>query len=123
MMATSILIVDDFPEIRLILRDILASEGYTVVAEAANGAEAVELYLKHRPDITITDITMPVKDGIEATREILALDGSARIIFISSGQDYPELLAMARESGAREAIPKPFTVAQVLGAVQRAARE
>lgn len=118
-MATSILIVDDFPEIRLILRDILTSEGYTVVAEAANGAEAVELYLKHRPDITITDINMPVKDGIKATGEILALDGSARIIFISSGQEYAELLAIARKAGAREVIPKPFTVDQVLEAVRR----
>ncbi|MCM2358832.1 MAG: response regulator [Geobacteraceae bacterium] len=122
-MATSILIVDDFPEIRLILRDILTSEGYTVVAEAANGAEAVELYLKHRPDITITDINMPVKDGIEATGEILALDVSARIIFISSGQEYAELLAIARKAGAREAIPKPFTVDQVLEAVRRAVTE
>jgi two-component system, chemotaxis family, chemotaxis protein CheY len=84
-MKRKVLIVDDVADIRLMLRYILEKENYQIVGEAANGVEAVEQYRKHRPDITIMDIDMPYKTGVEAAREIRAFAGAARIIFCSGG--------------------------------------
>ncbi len=56
----------------------------TVVAEAANGREAVDLWLKHRPDVTLLDLRMPVLDGVGAIKEIRRQDNSARVIVLTT---------------------------------------
>jgi two-component system, chemotaxis family, chemotaxis protein CheY len=78
-----VLIVDDVADIRVMLRYMMEKEDYVIVAEAANGVEAVEKYREHLPDITIMDIEMPYKTGVEAAREIRAFSNDARIIFCS----------------------------------------
>lgn len=112
------MVVDDDPIIRRILRRILESDGYRVIAEAGDGAEAVEKYRELRPAITILDNMMPEMNGIEASRKIVALDRDAKLIMCSSlCRNMFE--SSARMAGVRELIPKPFTVQQVLDVVGR----
>lgn len=69
-MAKKILIVDDAAFMRMMIKDILTKNGYDVVAEAGDGAQAIEKYKEHRPDLVTMDITMPEVDGISALKEI-----------------------------------------------------
>jgi two-component system chemotaxis response regulator CheY len=73
-MGRKILIVDDSMLMRVLVKDALASSGFEVVGEATNGAEAVSKYNELKPDLVTMDITMGVKDGQEAAREILSAD-------------------------------------------------
>jgi two-component system chemotaxis response regulator CheY len=113
------MIVDDELFFRELLRDILAKEGFTVVAEAANGSEAVEKYRAHRPAVTLMDIFMPVENGIDATREIVAIDSNARVL-ICSGIGYDDDIEVALKSGARDVIYKPFMPEEVMASINKA---
>lgn len=104
----SVLIVDDSMVMRKTLRSILEKEGYTIADEAADGQEAVDKFRQLSPDFITMDINMPKKDGIEAVREIKALDPKARIVMISS-LDEKELVVDAIKSGAKYYILKPVT--------------
>jgi two-component system, chemotaxis family, chemotaxis protein CheY len=112
-----VLIVDDVADIRIMLRYMMEKEDYVIVAEAANGIEAVEKYREHLPDITIMDIEMPFKTGVEAAREIRALSGDARIIFcsgcITKCADESKQLGLEGHS----VITKPFVPAQLYKAL------
>lgn len=108
-----VLVVDDEVFFREVLRGMLLKDGLQVVGSAANGDEAVEMFQKFAPDIVLMDIYMPGKNGIEATRDILALDSSARII-ICSGTGYDDDINAALQVGARGIIYKPFDEAEVM---------
>lgn len=69
-MANRILIVDDAAFMRMMIRDILTKNGFEVVGEAQDGAQAIEKYKELRPDLITMDITMPEMDGIAALKEI-----------------------------------------------------
>lgn len=102
-----VLIVDDSSFIRVQLKSILAKGGFEVAGEAADGQIAVNKYKELQPDIVTMDITMPEKDGIEALKEILAIDPNAKVIMISAmGQEMYVLKAVT--SGAKGFIVKPF---------------
>src|SRR6185436_507168 len=64
------IVADDDPLVRRLIRDTLQMDGVTVIAEASNGREAVELALFYRPDVVVMDYMMPEMDGIEATRRL-----------------------------------------------------
>ena len=114
----TVMIVDDSPFMRQMLRKMLEMSGYEVVAEAENGVEAVSMYSKLCPDITFMDMLMPVKSGIDATKEILLLDKSAKIVMCSSlGTE--ELIKAALESGARDVALKPYKVQELSEVLQR----
>ena len=85
----TVLVVDDELFFRGLLRDILEKNGYSVIAEASDGIDAVAQFRLHRPDLTIMDIFMPEGNGIESTREIRALDRNARVL-ICSGVGYDD---------------------------------
>jgi two-component system chemotaxis response regulator CheY len=117
-MTARIMLVDDTAFMRRMLRDILTKEGFEVIAEAANGREAVAAYRKARPDLVIMDITMPEMDGIAATSEIVDEDAAARILMCSAlGQQ--ELIIEALEAGGLDFVVKPFLPAKVLEAVRK----
>lgn len=78
------LLVDDEPHVRLFIKTALNAMGCKVVAEAANGAEAIELYRKHRPDVTLLDINMPVMDGRQALTAIRTEFPDAFVIMLTS---------------------------------------
>lgn len=113
-----ILVCDDSAFMRMLLGGILSKLGHTVVAEAANGNEAVDRYRRHRPDLTTMDITMPECDGIKAVRIICGEDPAAKIVMVTAmGQQ--QILIEAIEAGANDFIVKPFVYPRVAATVNR----
>lgn len=105
-MAKKILVADDAPFVRMMLKDILGKAGYEIAGEASSGEAAVEQYQALKPDLVFLDTVMPGgMDGLEATKAILALDPSARIITLGE-MDYTLPSAQA---GAKYFIHKPFS--------------
>lgn len=113
----SVLVVDDSKMSRKILINILEENGYSVVAEATNGEEAVELYQKHGADLVTLDITMPKMDGIEALKKLLEINPSVKAIMITAAGQQSKLLE-ALKCGAKKFITKPFEKEEVLNSVK-----
>jgi response regulator NasT len=105
-MALRILIADDEPIARLDLREMLEALGHTVVAEAADGDEALRLAREMKPSIAILDIRMPGLDGLDVART-LAAEGIAPTLILSAYTD-EEYLDRSRESGCLGYLVKPF---------------
>ena len=117
-MPTRVLIVDDALFMRTMLRNIFVESGFEVVGEAGNGNDAVEKYRALVPDLTTMDIVMPEKNGIEALKQIMAIDPRARVVMCSAlGQE--SLIIEALEAGARDFIVKPFKPAKVVEVAQK----
>ncbi len=117
-MAKNILICDDAAFMRMMIKDILTKNGYNVVAEAENGAKAVEKYQETKPDLVLMDITMPEMDGIQALKKIKSMDPNASVIMCSAmGQQ--AMVIESIQSGARDFIVKPFQPDRVLEAVKK----
>jgi two-component system chemotaxis response regulator CheY len=113
----TIMIVDDASFMRAVLKKIVLQAGHEVVAEAANGDDAISQYQQAQPDLVLMDIIMPpgpkAKDGIEALRHIVAFNPAAKVIMCSSmGQQ--ALIAEAIKSGAKDFVVKPFQAQKVL---------
>ncbi|MCA1053522.1 response regulator [Rossellomorea aquimaris] len=118
-MANKILIVDDAAFMRMMIKDILTKNGFEVVGEAADGAQAVEKYKELQPDLVTMDITMPEKDGIAALKDIKSIDPGAKIIMCSAmGQQ--AMVIDAIQAGAKDFIVKPFQADRVIEAIQKA---
>lgn len=119
-MAKTILVVDDAAFMRMMIRDILAQEGY-VIHEAVNGRDAVDKYQQIRPDLVTMDITMPEMSGLAALREIRAADPNARVLVVSAmGQQ--QVIIEALELGAVDFLVKPFQPTKVLETVKKSLR-
>lgn len=117
-MAKNILICDDAAFMRMMIKDILTKNGYTVAGEAENGAMAVEKYTELKPDLVLMDITMPEMDGIQALKKIRELDPKASVIMCSAmGQQ--AMVIESIQSGAKDFIVKPFQADRVLEAVRK----
>jgi two-component system, chemotaxis family, chemotaxis protein CheY len=116
----TILVIDDEPAMRQMIRGILESAAYRVI-EAPNGTVGLAQFRDHRPCLVITDILMPDKDGIQAVKELRKFDPEARIIAISGGgrAKYMNFLAIAKEFGAAESLSKPFRRDELLASVTR----
>jgi len=117
-MSKRILVVDDAAFMRMMMKDILTKNGYTVVGEAENGAKAIEKYKELKPDLVIMDITMPEVDGIQAVKGIKQIDENANIIMCSAmGQQ--AMVIESIQAGAKDFIVKPFQAERVLEAVRK----
>ena len=117
-MTKTVLIVDDAAFMRIKLKDILEKNNYEVVGEAQNGIEAIEKYKELSPDIVTMDITMPEMDGVEALKEIKALDADAKILMCSAmGQQ--SMVMDAIRAGAVDFIVKPFDTERVIHALDK----
>ena len=118
MTAERVLIVDDAVVMRMMIKGILSKNGYEVVGEAQNGAEAVEKYRELGPDLVTMDMVMPEMDGISAVKQIVANDPDARIIMCTSmGQQ--ALVVEAIQAGAKSFITKPFQPPKILETIQK----
>ena len=111
-----IMIADDSDAIRLVLKDILSIGESEVIAEAVDGAEAVDLYREHKPDLLLLDLAMPKKDGLTVVTEIMQIDPSAKIILITASDDQ-KVINQCLEKGASAYISKPFDFNAVLKAI------
>src|SRR6476660_8087810 len=117
-MSNRILVVDDAAFMRMMIKDILTKNGFEVVGEAENGAQAVEKYVELKPDLVTMDITMPEKDGIAALKEIKAADAAAKVIMCSAmGQQ--AMVIDAIQAGAKDFIVKPFQSDRVIEAISK----
>lgn len=96
---SKILIADDHPLFRVGLAHALRARGFEVVAEAENGAHALELVRTHPPDIVLLDVRMPVMDGIETCRRVAALPEAPRVVMLTTFEE-PAIIHAAREAGA-----------------------
>ena len=111
------LVVDDAAFMRMRCVKLLKEHGYETV-EAENGLQAVEAYQRERPDGVLMDITMPEMDGLEALRQILAIDPAARVAMVTAvGQQ--SIVLEALKVGARDFVVKPFQGPRVLEAAHK----
>jgi two-component system invasion response regulator UvrY len=101
-----VLLADDHEVVRAGFQRLLETKAdITVVAQAGSGEEAYQLYLEHRPDVVVMDLTMPGIGGLEASRRILAQDGAARILVFSVHEN-EVLLSRAIDLGIQGYISK-----------------
>lgn len=109
MVAHRILIVDDSLVAGLFLQRLLDEDGrYQVVSHARNGAEALQQYRQHSPELVILDLVMPVMDGLSALRALMATAPDAKVLVVSSVGGVSNLADEALRLGAVGVIQKPF---------------
>lgn len=101
----NIIIIDDDPLVVESLKTIINANNINILAVGYNGQEAVELYDKHRPDLILMDIRMEKMNGIDATKEILKINGDAKILLITTFQD-EDYIAEALNLGCKGYILK-----------------
>lgn len=114
----NVLLVDDSKTSRKILRTILEGAGHTIIGEASNGEEGIDLYMDLKPDLTTMDITMPVMDGIEALKQIINLDKNAKIVMVTAAGQKNKILE-AVKYGAEDFIAKPFEPDHIISIVNK----
>ncbi|MDO8426321.1 MAG: response regulator [Deltaproteobacteria bacterium] len=112
-MSKRVVIADDAAFFRTALREILLKGGFDVVGEATNGADAFEKVQALRPDIVILDVVMPVKNGLEAAKEISLLKLPIKIVMCTS-LGYEPIVEEAMKAGACAYIIKPLSETKVL---------
>lgn len=113
-----LMIVDDALIMRMKIRDIATQAGWTVVAEAANGADAVQLYHEHHPHLVTLDMIMPEMDGLSALKAIRDQDPAAKIVMVSA-INQKDKLRECIVAGAMDFIVKPFDPAQLQSFFER----
>ncbi len=106
-MPKTLLITDDALIIRTMIKDILTEAGWTVVGEATNGEEAIELYREMQPDAVTMDVVMPEYNGLHGLQGIIDEDPDAKVLMVTA-VDQTSLLKDAIRMGAADFITKPF---------------
>lgn len=118
--AVTVLVADDAAIVRKLVSEMLADAGFLVVAEAADGHEAVSLYAEHRPDVALLDVNMPGLDGIDAAVQIKRAYPAAKLVIASVYVTEKKLQRMAKLGGV-EVLVKPFDAAQLAETIARSA--
>ena len=113
---TTVLIVDDHATFRANARDLLESEGFTVVGEAENGAEAIAAYEREHPEVVLLDVQLPDADGFDLASRLTANGSRVNVVLVSS-RDYSDLAHLVERSGARGFVPKAELSGQRLAAL------
>jgi len=109
-----ILVAEDEALIRMDLIEMLQEAGYHVVAQASNGEEAIALAIEHQPDLAILDVKMPVLDGISAAEKIISI---APVLMLTAFSQR-ELVDRARDAGVMAYVVKPFTIGDLIPAIE-----
>jgi len=113
-----ILLVDDAAFMRMMIKDILVKNGFSVCGEGQDGVDAIEKYKTLQPDLVIMDITMPNMDGLAALKAIKKDHPAAKIVMCSAmGQE--SYVVDAIKSGASDFIVKPFQADRIISTVQK----
>ena len=119
MTSATILIVDDEPQIRRVLRTTLTSHGYTVF-EAKNGEEAFEMVRSQRPDLILLDVNMPGISGLEVCREIRHSSEASIIMLTVRNSEQDKVQAL--DAGADDYVVKPFGAEELMARIRAALR-
>ena len=119
MNAVTILVVDDEPQIRRVMRSTLSTHGY-VITEAKTGEEALESMRKERPDLVLLDMNMPGMGGIEACREIRRASDAPIIMLTVRNAERDKVAAL--DAGADDYVVKPFGIEELLARIRAALR-
>ena len=109
-----ILVAEDETIIRLDLVEMLMDAGYEVVAQAENGAVAIEMAKKYQPDLAILDVKMPEVDGITAAEQIISISPVLMLTAFSQR----ELVERARDAGVMAYVVKPFSIGDLVPAIE-----
>ena len=112
--ANRILVAEDETLIRMDLVEMLQEVGYEVVGAASDGSEAVSLAESLKPDLTILDVKMPVLDGISAAEKIISISPVLMLTAFSQ----KDLVERARDAGAMAYVVKPFTINDLVPAIE-----
>lgn len=111
----TVLIADDNRQITSVLEEYVKKEGYTPEI-ARNGQEAIDLFLKCKPDIVLLDVMMPIMDGFEVCREIRKNTNTPVIMITARGEDFEKIMGL--DIGADDYIVKPFSPGEVMARVR-----
>ena len=115
----TVLVVEDFEDNRFMMRRLLEMSGYRVV-EAVNGQQAVETARREHPDIILMDLSLPMLDGLAATRRIREQDGLSRVPIVAvSAHDSADFHAEALAAGCDEYVTKPIDFDQLVQLLNR----
>jgi AmiR/NasT family two-component response regulator len=109
-----IVVAEDEALIRMDLIEMLDEAGYEVVAQASDGAQAIEFVKEHKPDLAILDVKMPILDGISAAEEII---GTCPVLMLTAFSQR-ELVDRARDAGVMAYVLKPFTINDLVPAIE-----
>lgn len=113
-----ILLVDDHALLRTGVANIINQESdLHVVAEAGNGVEAIDAYQRHRPDVTLLDLRMPVMEGVEVVRRLRELDPQARVIVLTT-YDTDDEISRALKAGAKAYVLKDISANDLIGCIR-----
>jgi two-component system chemotaxis response regulator CheY len=113
-----ILIVDDSMTSKKFLRTMLERAGCEIIGEASDGQEGVDKYKELKPDVVTMDITMPIKNGIEALEEIIAYDSNAKVVMVTAAGQNTNIVE-ALKLGAADFIQKPFEVERIAAVIKK----
>ena len=117
-----VMIADDSKAIRIALKDMVSIGKHELVAEAADGTEAVEKFVDLKPDVLLLDLVLPKKDGLTVLKEIKETNPNAKIIIITV-VDNKQMIQDCISAGALAYITKPFTADDVLKSISFAVQE
>jgi two-component system, OmpR family, KDP operon response regulator KdpE len=119
MNSAKILVVDDEPQVRRVMKAALSAEGYTI-SEARNGEEALQCFRTYSPDIILLDVNMPGMDGLEACRQIRKSSDVPIIMLTVRSAERDKVLAL--DAGADDYVVKPFGMQELLARIRAALR-
>src|SRR4051794_1590594 len=115
---STVLVVDDHALLRTGVANIINQEAdLRVVAEAGNGAEAIDAFDRYRPDVTLLDLRMPVMEGVEVVRQIRDRDPRARVIVLTT-YDTDDEIARALKAGAKAYVLKDISADDLIGCIR-----
>jgi DNA-binding NtrC family response regulator len=116
---TKILVIEDDSSFRNVLVQMLARAGYDV-RQAGDGNQAVEVCADFQPDLVLTDIIMPDKEGLETIQDLLALNPNLKIIAMSGGGKFgpDSYLPLAQKLGAKATLQKPFMREELITTIE-----
>jgi two-component system, NarL family, nitrate/nitrite response regulator NarL len=117
-MSLRLLIADDHPLFLTGMKYALSAQGFTVVAEAKNGEEAVTFCHKEKPDVALLDIKMPLLDGIEACRRIVQQNPAIIVVMLTTFQE-PGVMQAAKQAGAKGYMSKETAPLELANTIQR----
>jgi len=120
MMAIRVVLADDHNLVRTCIRTTLSSHGFDVVAEAENGRALLRAVRAHSPDVALVDVSMPLLDGIEATRRIARLSSRTRVVILTMHPD-AHFARRARAAGARGYVVKDEKPDRLVKVIERVA--